>query len=492
MPARSAMALAAALVVVVCGTAPAAADTVLPDEPAPSERVTATVNPALVRVTGTFAGWVRSRQGAAANSGWPFTVTVTCTGFGVNPDGYLATAGHCVDANDPWVRQTFIRAAAEKYAVDRPDVPLDKMMEWGWSAWTVEGQALGSPVESAIRVTGIAGSPSDGLLARVVDDRPVGQGDVGLLKVDTTDLPTLELASGAGIAVGTPLLAAGYPESTGERIEPGAAPSIEAGAVDETSTEQGRPVFRVDAAADMGMRGGPAVDDSGRVLGINTVRTSGPQLISVVIPISGFTDLLGRNGVRAEPGPRDLRYREAVDAYYGGEYTDAIDAIDRLEQDGPIHPRVGKLRSDAQTSRDLYGDASENLLEQVVVWVGIGTGALVIVALGASVVARRRRRNLDGIGPSPYPPFPGPPHAGPPWQSGPAGPLPTPAWQPVPPNPPHGPYQRSVAPRPPVAAPGPAPAAGGAGATEPQPSAPTDDRNDATKDDARSTSPTRR
>lgn len=416
MFARSAMALAAALVVVVCGTAPAAANIVLPDEPAPTERVAATVNPALVRVTGTFAGWVRSKQGAAPGSGWPFTVTFTCSGFGVHPDGYLATVGRCVDANDPGVRATFIHAAAEKYAVNRPDVPFDKMVEWGWSAWTVEGRTLGSPVESEIRVTGIAGSPPDGMLARVVDDRPIGQGDVGLLKVDTTDLPTVELATGSGMAVGTPLLAAGYPESTGKRIEPGAAPSIEAGTVDESSTEGGRPVFRVDAAADPGMSGGPAVDGSGRVLGINTTRTWGSQLVGLVIPIGTFTDLLGRNGVRAEPGPRDLRYRDAVDAYYDGEYTDAIDAIDRLEQDGVVHPRVGELRSEAQTSRDLYGDASENLLEQILVGVGIGAAALVTVALGASVVARKRRRKRAGTGPSPYAPFPGPPHAGPQWQ----------------------------------------------------------------------------
>lgn len=491
---RPAMALAAALPLLVCGAAPAAADVVLPEEPAPQERVAATVNPALVRVTGTFGGWVRS-PGGASGSGWPYTVVFTCSAFGVHPDGYLATAGHCIDANDPGVLATFIRGAAERYARERPDMPVERIVDWGRSAWVVEGRDAGSPVESEIRVTGIAGSPPDGVFARVVDDRPIGQGDVGLLKVDTTDLPTLELATGAGVAVGTPVLAAGYPESAGDGIRPGTTPQVEAGTVVETSTEGGRPLSRMDVPPDVGMSGGATLDADGRVVGINTYRTSGSQLISVVIPVGTFTDLLGRNGVQAQPGPRDLRYREAVDAYFSGEYTDAIVAIDGLERDGTIHPRLDQLRSDAQAARDLHGDASENFAQHLLFWVGIGTATLVIVALAAVVLARSRRKARAGTGPSPYPSVPGPP-----WPGRPGAPFPPQAGQPVPRNQPYGPHQRAGAAPGPVSggpfgapprtarhphpAPGsedptvtvPAPRA--TTAAEPLPSAPAGDRND--------------
>jgi serine protease Do len=454
-PARSAMALAAALAIVVCGAAPAAAGTVLPgtllpDAPAQSERAAATVNPALVRVTGTFVGWVHDREGRYANNGEPFTVTSKCSGFGVHPDGYLATVGYCVDANDPSVRGAFIQAAAEQAVANSPGVALEDMIRFGRSAWAVEGQSPGTPIASELRVTGIPGAPPDGMLARVVDDRPIGQGDVGLLKVDTTAIPTLELATGPGAAVGTPLIAVGYPEGAGARIATGAAPSTKAGTVTGTTTEGGRPAYEVDTAMEIGMSGGPAVDDSGRVLGINTIRVSGTQMYNLVIPISGFTDLLGRNGVRAEMGPRDLRYREALDAYDVGEYTDVIDAIDRLQQEGSTHPRIAQLRSDAQTSRELHGDASENRLTQLLVWGSVAAGAALIVAVGALLVARRRRRKPVLIG-SP-PPFPGP-QPGPPWQGGPFQPS---AWQPGSPNHPYGPaaYPRPAAPRPPIAAPG--------------------------------------
>jgi hypothetical protein len=109
---RSAAALAAALTITVCSVAPAAATVVEPEEPAGSERAAATVHPALVRVIGTFAGRVHDREGGYANNGEPYTLVFTCTGFGVHPDGYIATVGHCIDANDPSVRAHFIRLPA--------------------------------------------------------------------------------------------------------------------------------------------------------------------------------------------------------------------------------------------------------------------------------------------------------------------------------------------------------------------------------------------
>ncbi|QYN37539.1 serine protease [Pseudonocardia sp. DSM 110487] len=476
--ARSALALAAALAITVCGAAPAAAIVVEPEEPAGSERAAATVHPALVRVTGTFVGRVHDREGGYANNGEPYTLVFMCTGFGVHPDGYIATVGHCIDANDRNVRDLFIRLAAEDAAAISPDIPLDQMLEVGRSAWDIEGTSPGSPIGSQILVTGVAGAPPEGMFARVVDSRPSGQGDVGLLKVDTTDLPALELATGPGIAVSMPLLAAGYPESVGERIGPDATPSFEKGVVEQAGTDGGRPVYRTDTAIELGLGGGPAFDASGRVHGINSVRLSGDQqVVNLVVPVSGFTDLLGRNGVRAELGQRDVRYREALDANDRGEYTDVIEAIDRLEQEGSTHPRVAELRRDAEASRALHGDASENRTTQILVWGSVGTGAIVLVVIGALLVARRRRTTPVVMVPPPAFPRPQP---GPPWQG---GPFPPPARQPAPPNRPYGaaPFPRQAGPRPPAAAPGrPGPAAQARGAFDgptrqirfPQPSPP--------------------
>jgi serine protease Do len=402
-----------------------------PPAVAPSERATATVHPALVRVLGRFVGVVHDRQGAYANGGRPYRFTISCTGFGVHPDGYLASAGHCVDANDPTIREAFIRAAAEEAVAGRTDVTLEQMITHGTSAWAIEGPSPGSPIQSEIRVSGIPGAPPEGFLARVVDDRPIGQGDVALLKVDGANVAAVEFASDTGIGVGTPVLAAGYPESLGALVGPDAQPSIAVGAVVRPGVDGGRPIYEIDAALEHGVSGGPVVDANGRVFGINSVRTGG----SIVIPIGAFADLLGRNGVTAEVGPRDRLYREALDAYDAGEYDDALRALERLSRDGPVHPRIDKLRVDAQAARDAYGDASENRGAQILMWTGVVAAAIAVVAIGVVLVVRRRRRR--------YPPFPGPP-AGPPWQGGPSGPFPPPAQRPTAPGQLH--YSRPAGP----------------------------------------------
>ena len=451
--ARSAVAVAAALVVTACG-APAGNVVPPPHEVAsPSERAAATLEPALVRITGTFTAWVRNQDGAYANGGRPYSYTATCTGFGVHPDGYVATAGHCVDTTGPdGAREPFIQAVAEDLVKAMPYLRLEDVIAHGRSTWSVQGRTADSPIESEIRVTGIPGAASDGLPARVVDVRPLMEGDVALLKVESPNLPTLELATGTDVAVGTQLLAAGYPRTVGELAGPDAQPSIKDGAVSGTQTVGSGSVYEISAALDQGMSGGPTVDHAGRVLGINSLRGSDTQPFNFVVPASGIAELLSRNGMRNEPGPRDLLYRDAVGAYYTGEYTDAIDSLDRLLQQVPAHTRAGKLRADAEAAREQHGDASENRRDQMLVWVSAGVGTVLLIVVGAVLVTRRRRTKPAVYLPAPQSPIapPAGPHAHRQWQGGPGAPFAAPAHQPVGavarPYHPYPPAQRGPAP----------------------------------------------
>jgi len=423
--ARAAMAVASALVITACGPAPAA-DTGRPphEVAAPSERAAATVQPALVRVTGEFTGWVHNQSGSYANNGQPFTYTTTCTGFGVHPDGYIAAAAQCIDtAGVGGVREAFVQAAAEQLVAARPDLRLADVIEHGRSTWTVEGRTAGSPVGSEIRISGIPGAPPDGMPARVVEVRPIMEGDVALLKVETSNLPSLELATGIDIPVGTPLIAAGYPATLGELVRPDAKPSIKDGAVNGTQAVGSGSVYEISTALDGGTSGGPAVDHTGRVLGIISLRGTDAQRLDLAVPVSGITELLGRNGAGNELGPRDLLYREALDAYYTGEYTEAIDAFDRLLQQVPTHPRAGELRRSAESAREQHGDASENHVAQVVTWVSLGVAIVMVIVFGTLLlVARTRRRKPIGRAPAPHAPVP--PFAYPQQRGGPHAPVP--------------------------------------------------------------------
>ena len=337
--------------------APAAA----PQQATPTERAAAEVRPAIVYVTEKFSAYVADETGTYFNNGNPYELSVTCTGFGVNPNGYVATAGHCIDTYSPnGIKGDFIAAAAEDVVAAVPGVTLQQAVEFGTANWTVEGKAKGSAIDTQIAV--VTGSVQGGgkpqaLPARVVDARPFTQGDVALLKVETTDLPSVELATDADVQIGTPLLSIGYPASADAVTDPSLEPSNKDGQVSAKKTVGSVPVYETSAALTPGMSGGPTVDLEGRVLGINSFMPAGEsQAFNFVAPASGLTELLSRNGVRNELGPDDKAFRAALDAYYAGHYTDAIAGFDKLLQVAPQHAQALQYRTLAAKARDRFGD----------------------------------------------------------------------------------------------------------------------------------------
>src|SRR5688572_13338833 len=65
--------------------------------PTPEERAAALARPAVVYLEQHWKGFVFDESGNPFNGGSAYELTTRCTGFGVAPSGYIATAGHCVD-----------------------------------------------------------------------------------------------------------------------------------------------------------------------------------------------------------------------------------------------------------------------------------------------------------------------------------------------------------------------------------------------------------
>lgn len=453
---------ASALAITFAAAGPALAQTPAPPPPTPSaqahaptaatpaERAAAEVRPAVVYLKETFSGYVADETGTFFNDGNPYTLTVTCTGFGVNPDGYVATAGHCVDTTSAnGIKAEFIAAAARGAAAVVPGVTVGQLVEFGSANWSVEGLAKGSPLDSTITV--VTGSTDGGasgrsLPARVVDARSFEQGDVALLKVATTDLPSIELATDADVQIGTPLLSVGYPASADAVTDPSLEPSNKDGQVSSRKTVGSAPVYETSAALTPGMSGGPTVDLGGRVLGVNSFMPAGEsQAFTFIAPSSGLTELMTRNGVRNKLGPDDHAFRDALGAYYAGHYTDALAGFDKLLQVAPQHAQAMQFRTAAAKARDKFGDvpvapapadSSSGLpfgLGAVLFWSIVGGATVLLSGLALLLIVLGRRRRQAPALPAeasdvavgavpPVPAFSGPsygPSYGP--SSGPAG-----------------------------------------------------------------------
>ena len=163
--------------------------------------------------------------------------------------------------------------AAEGLASHRGQT-VDQLVEFGSANWVVEGQAKGTRPESQIFVSGAGqrGVDVKPLPARVLDFRPLGEGDVALLKVELGNkiVPAAELSRHAEPQVGDPILAVGYPASTEKVTDFSLEPAVKSGTVSAKQTWETQPIFQVSAPMTQGMSGGPTVDLHGRVIGLNS------------------------------------------------------------------------------------------------------------------------------------------------------------------------------------------------------------------------------
>lgn len=114
--------------------------------------------------------------------------------------------------------------------------------------------------------------------------------DVAILKITGKNLPTINLGDSDGLVLGQPVLAIGnalglFKNTVSSGIVSGLSRAIAAAAPNVPNQEM-RGLIQTDAAVNPGNSGGPLIDSSGKVVGINTAIVFGAQNLSFAIPIN--------------------------------------------------------------------------------------------------------------------------------------------------------------------------------------------------------------
>ncbi|HEY2502983.1 MAG TPA: trypsin-like peptidase domain-containing protein [Mycobacterium sp.] len=370
----------------------------------PEERAAAMIRPAVMYLAGQTYGQVRLPSGQmlsqfGAGSTFPFVATWGCTGFVVNPDGWVATAGHCVDPST--AKDLILKNAASAYMDQFPDAPKGRdsvaTIEWLQKNARVEGDTPDRGPETSLTVLYGTGTKVAGkMAATVMDFRPLGKGDVALLKVEKHNLPSAELASDADVSIGTSILAVGFPQVTQRITGPSLDPTNKSGTVSKKSTMESIPEYEINAAVTEGMSGGPTVELNGKVIGVNSFAPADePQPFNFIAPADRLAVMLAGKGFKPMLGPADVYYRKGLDHYYAGHYSDAIKDFDHTLALSPDYPGLADLRTSAVNLRQQYGDVSvfhsSNLLWYIV------SAVLLVLAVGGRVtfmVLRNRRQRV--------------------------------------------------------------------------------------------------
>jgi S1-C subfamily serine protease len=140
--------------------------------------------------------------------------------------------------------------------------------------------------------------------------KPAPGKDVAVLKIESPrDFPTLKIAGDSQLNVGDEIYVIGFPGAA--TIHPYLAkPSISEATLTKgiisakKTAPAGFTLLQHDAATAPGNSGGPALDSSGKVIGIHTFGSSGRegrvQGFNFVVPASVIQEFLDKVGVRTE------------------------------------------------------------------------------------------------------------------------------------------------------------------------------------------------
>jgi serine protease Do len=369
-----------------------------------AQRAAAIVRPAVVYLDVAWEGWIRDTTNGKLWDDKSVTMTVQCSGFAVSNDGYIVTAGHCVDPGVEGAGPSFFAEIAHRYvqaglasAGQEPDLVRTMM---GTSA--VQGAGVGEPATMTVTVHRGAAMPTDALPARVVSFHPASEGDLALLKVDKTNQPMVALAGTSDIPPGTDVVAIGYPAAT----DGGRQQSNMDGKVIGPRTGA---FYDLSADTTQGMAGGPVTNLNGEIVGLVS---AGPRLAGSAL----IATELAHNGVHSQLGKIDKDYREALDAFYGGHYSEAIAKFDSVLATVPSHAAAQDYRQQAVSLRESEGEPANTTMRYLIIGAAVALILAAAVGVVTLVVARRRRRPpqspLTGaypMAPVAYPPISVPP-----------------------------------------------------------------------------------
>jgi S1-C subfamily serine protease len=359
----------------------------------PTEQIAPLVQPSVVYETTTWSGRVWDKYNHHYIAGdTRFVAGAQCTGFVVNPDGWVATAGHCVD---PLVGKEMVRQAAAEWAAEHidytdPDVTaedllgqfrvlsVDRVVNLRWGA-----VVSGVDVEKRIP-------------ARVVDFQSFNQGDAALLKVEQSELNAIQLAGADDVEMGSDVTSVGYPGVIRGYTDPDLTPTFQPGTV--SSLKQIRngllSVVQLSTELSPGMSGGPTVDTEGQVIGINSARFPG-EAISYAVPTDRITELMASNGVENVVSETTLQYRTGIQAYFAGDRDTAVAALtavlDEQPANGLAEEFLGKAK-DLPAPPEPASDDGSGLTR----WALMGGGGSVVVLatlLGAVMLIRRKSQS---------------------------------------------------------------------------------------------------
>ncbi|MGO4250559.1 trypsin-like peptidase domain-containing protein [Paenarthrobacter sp. RAF54_2] len=265
---------------------------ILAAAPAAADIDADTIDKSIVWVDAAWSASVQVPFKDGTTETYRTTVYVYCTGWFVSDTGHVATAGHCVDADDG------LRVNVYANVIDEQRLSGVKAENVDWP------MTLGDPSIKIDQPSGIEGGVLSGktaITAQLIAKQGFEKGDNALLRIaDMKGTPALTIGSDAP-KVREKVTSIGFPDLVGSTSDvERQKPSYRSGAVSSRSySTQGVPRTEIDTDITPGMSGGPSVNEAGQVIGINSAYVyQGAGQANYITDTQTLRDFLTANGVK--------------------------------------------------------------------------------------------------------------------------------------------------------------------------------------------------
>ncbi|MBW4617703.1 MAG: trypsin-like peptidase domain-containing protein [Desmonostoc vinosum HA7617-LM4] len=279
------------------------------------------------------------------------------SGFFVNSDGYIITNVHVIEAtkNPEECQKALFQNYVEQIAQDLGVNPSELLKN---PEGLQEIDNNSQFVEDIQQINSVILPNSDALPFEIkVSGAPVGQGkDVAVIKVEIKNAPVLKLADSEQVQIQNKIVAMGYPGINPDILDNTsfAEATITSGEISaKKRLADGSPVFQISASVTHGNSGGPVLNSKGEVIGMTTFGgepVNGQEVSGFAFAFTSNTimEFVRQAGVGNEKGVVDELYRDGLQFYSQGAYTQAIEKFETVKRLFPQHSEVNKLIQECQ------------------------------------------------------------------------------------------------------------------------------------------------
>ncbi len=245
------------------------------------------------------------------------------------------------------------------------------------------------------KVVGYDYSSKDVLTAIADPKLGFSSSDVALIKIDVKNAPTIAISNGQ-VTQNEKIVVMGFPGDADNGLTDNTELSVSVtdgviSSIRQAAGGNGK-LYQSDADASHGNSGGPAIDETGKVIGLLTYRQSGDTVgnaaKSYVRDIIDFNELAKRSSVKLDStSSTQAAWQEGLQLFSLSHYSAAVKKFDIVQQAFPAHRLVAAYIKSSQDAIHAGKDVKDIPLALII---ASGTVGVLGVITAITMVIRHR------------------------------------------------------------------------------------------------------